>query len=187
MNPLTQLRIVRRKSAWVVVGFSNAWVRSTTLICGALLISQAAAEVVQFNEDFLPVGSGGINFELYQSGNPVMAGEYAPVVRGIARTNARVTLCQGGNLLMKATVSPGAFAIDDLYAAGYGSDLQVSILEADGTEQNFIVPCSSVNQLLRPGASRFSLTVGETRNYYVDEQAKLLLWHSPQLEVRRRC
>lgn len=99
---------------------------------------------------------------------------YAPVVRGIARTNARVTISQGGNLLHQSTVSPGAFVIDDLYATGYGGDLQVTVLEADGTEQRFIVPYASVNQLLRPGTSRFSLTAGETRNNYVDEQVKLL-------------
>ncbi|MDF3162815.1 fimbrial biogenesis outer membrane usher protein [Pseudomonas proteolytica] len=99
---------------------------------------------------------------------------YAPIVRGIARTNARVTVSQGGNLLMQTTVSPGAFAIDDLYATGYGGDLLVTVVEADGTQQNFIVPYASVNQLLRPGTSRFSLTVGETRNYYVDEQVRLL-------------
>ncbi|OPA86348.1 fimbrial protein [Pseudomonas fluorescens] len=99
---------------------------------------------------------------------------YAPVVRGIARTNARVSISQGGNLIQQTTVSPGAFAIDDLYATGYGGDLQVTVLEADGTEQRFIVPYASVSQLLRPGTSRFSLTAGETRNNYIDEEAPLI-------------
>src|SRR5450830_407233 len=99
---------------------------------------------------------------------------YAPVVRGIARTNARVSISQGGNLLLQTTVSPGAFAIDDLYATGYGGDLQVTVLEADGTEQRFIVPYASVTQLLRPGTSRFSLTAGETRDNYTDQQVKLV-------------
>lgn len=99
---------------------------------------------------------------------------YAPVVRGIARTNARVSISQGGNLLLQTTVSPGAFVIDDLYATGYGGDLQVTVLEADGTEQRFIVPYASVTQLLRPGTSRFSLTAGETRNNYIDQQVKLV-------------
>jgi outer membrane usher protein len=99
---------------------------------------------------------------------------YAPVVRGIARTNARVTISQGGNVLLQTTVSPGAFVIDDLYATGYGGDLQVNVLEADGTQQSFVVPYASVSQLLRPGTSRFSLTAGETRNNYIDNQAKLL-------------
>lgn len=99
---------------------------------------------------------------------------YAPVVRGIARTNARVSIYQGGNLLLQTTVSPGAFVIDDLYATGYGGDLQVTVLEADGTEQRFIVPYASVAQLLRPGTSRFSFTAGQTRNSNIDHQAKLV-------------
>lgn len=99
---------------------------------------------------------------------------YAPVVRGIARTNARVSISQGGNLLLQTTVAPGAFVIDDLYATGYGGDLQVTVLEADGSEQSFVVPYASVNQLLRPGTSRFSVTAGETRNNYVAQQAKLV-------------
>ncbi|WP_256666248.1 fimbria/pilus outer membrane usher protein [Pseudomonas sp. KBS0710] len=99
---------------------------------------------------------------------------YAPVIRGIARTNARVTIRQAGNVLLETTVAPGAFVIDDLYSTGYGGDLNVSVAEADGTEQNFIVPYASVSQLLRPGTSRFSVTAGETRNNFVDQQARLL-------------
>uniref|UniRef100_UPI001C120893 fimbria/pilus outer membrane usher protein n=2 Tax=Gammaproteobacteria TaxID=1236 RepID=UPI001C120893 len=51
---------------------------------------------------------------------------YAPVIRGIARTNARVTIRQAGNILLETTVAPGAFVIDDLYSTGYGGDLNVS-------------------------------------------------------------
>ncbi len=99
---------------------------------------------------------------------------YAPIVRGIARTNARVVISQGGNVLTETSVAPGAFVIDDLYATGYGGDLDVRVLEADGSEQSFIVPYASVSQLLRPGTSRFSLTAGQTRDNYLDEQARLL-------------
>ena len=99
---------------------------------------------------------------------------YAPVIRGIARTNARVAIRQAGNVLLETTVAPGAFVIDDLYSTGYGGDLNVTVYEADGTEQSFIVPYASVSQLLRPGTSRFSVTAGETRNNYVEKQARLL-------------
>ncbi|MFP0195030.1 fimbria/pilus outer membrane usher protein [Pseudomonas sp. PHC1] len=98
---------------------------------------------------------------------------YAPVIRGIARTGARVAVRQADNLLYETTVAPGAFAIDDLYATGYGGDLEVIVYEADGSEQRFIVPYAATAQLLRPGASRFSVTAGETRNNYIDRQARL--------------
>lgn len=99
---------------------------------------------------------------------------YAPVIRGIARTSARVDVRQNGNLLYETTVAPGEFVIDDLYPTGYGGDLQVTVHEADGGTQSFVVPYASVSQLLRPGTSRYSLTLGETRNNYVEHQAKLL-------------
>ncbi|WP_244972954.1 MULTISPECIES: fimbria/pilus outer membrane usher protein [Pseudomonas] len=93
---------------------------------------------------------------------------YAPVIRGIARTSARVVVRQGGNVLLETLVAPGAFVIDDLYASGYGSDLNVTVIEADGSEQRFTVPYASVSQLLRPGVSRYSLTAGQLRNQYLD-------------------
>ncbi|WP_080753766.1 fimbria/pilus outer membrane usher protein [Janthinobacterium lividum] len=99
---------------------------------------------------------------------------YAPVVRGIARTSARVTIRQAGNILLETMVAPGAFVIDDLYATGYGGDLNVTVSEADGSEQRFVVPYAAVTQLLRPGTVRFGATAGVTRNNYLSQQASFL-------------
>ena len=89
---------------------------------------------------------------------------YAPDVRGIARTHARVTVHQGNQVLYETTVTPGEFLINDLYPTGYGGDLNVTVHESDGSEQVFRVPYASVAQLLRPGASRYSITAGEVRS-----------------------
>ncbi|WP_431223870.1 fimbria/pilus outer membrane usher protein [Serratia sp. L9] len=89
---------------------------------------------------------------------------YAPDIRGIARTNARVTITQGGQVLYETTVPPGEFLINDLFPTGYGGDLVVNVRESDGTEQTFSVPYASVAQLLRPGSSRYSVTAGELRS-----------------------
>ncbi|EAO4398009.1 fimbrial biogenesis outer membrane usher protein [Salmonella enterica] len=89
---------------------------------------------------------------------------YAPEIRGIARTNARVTVRQGGQVLYETSVPPGAFLINDLYPTGYGGDLNVTVHEADGSEQNFSIPYAAVPQLLRPGSSRYAITAGELRS-----------------------
>ncbi|MBU9851583.1 fimbria/pilus outer membrane usher protein [Rahnella aceris] len=89
---------------------------------------------------------------------------YAPVVRGVANTNAKVTIKQNGNVLKELTVPPGAFEITDLYATGYGGDLEVTITEATGEIRTFVTPYSSVPRLLRTGYSKFSATVGQVRN-----------------------
>jgi len=86
--------------------------------------------------------------------------DFAPIVRGVARTNARVVITQNGVNILETTVSPGAFEINDLYATGYGGDLMVAVHEADGSRQEFIVPYSPLPQLLRPGIWRYSVTAG---------------------------
>ena len=74
---------------------------------------------------------------------------YAPVIRGIAKTNARVVVKQNGYQVYQAFVSPGAFEINDMYATGGNGDLYVTVEEADGTEQKFIVPFASLPLMLR--------------------------------------
>ncbi|MCM4344458.1 fimbria/pilus outer membrane usher protein, partial [Escherichia coli] len=46
--------------------------------------------------------------------------EFAPVVRGIARTQARIEVRQNGYLIDSRTVAPGAFALTDLPLTGSG-------------------------------------------------------------------
>jgi outer membrane usher protein len=93
---------------------------------------------------------------------------YAPVVRGTAETNARVTIRQNGQVLQETNVAPGPFEINDLYSTGYGGDLVVTVTEADGRSKEFTVPFASVPQLLRPGVTRFSATLGQLRNDSLD-------------------
>ena len=89
---------------------------------------------------------------------------FAPVSHGIARGTAQVSIKQNGYEIYQSTVPPGPFTIDDLYAAGNGGDLQVTIKETDGTRQVFTVPWSTVPVLQREGHSRFALTAGEYRS-----------------------
>ncbi len=89
---------------------------------------------------------------------------YAPVVRGVANSNALVEIRQNGFLIYQSTVAAGPFEIKDLYATGYGGDLDVTVTETDGQKRTFIVPFASVARLLRPGTSRYELTSGQYRD-----------------------
>ncbi|MCA8315198.1 fimbrial biogenesis outer membrane usher protein [Burkholderia multivorans] len=89
---------------------------------------------------------------------------YAPVVRGVANSNAKVTITQNGMRLYETTVAPGAFVIDDLYPTGYGGDLHVTVTEADGSVHTFSVPFAAIPLSLRPGQNRYSFTAGAVRN-----------------------
>lgn len=95
---------------------------------------------------------------------------YAPVVRGVAQTNAKVTVRQNGVQIYQTTVAPGPFTVADLYPTGYGGNLIVSVTEADGRVNTFTVPYASVAQLLRPGVTRFSLVAGELRDTSIHDK-----------------
>lgn len=90
---------------------------------------------------------------------------YAPAVRGIARTNAQVVIRQNGYVIYQSYVSPGAFEITDMFPTGGSGDLNVTVKEADGSEQNFIVPFASVPVLQREGRLKYSITGGQYRSY----------------------
>ncbi|RQS18406.1 fimbria/pilus outer membrane usher protein [Burkholderia sp. Bp8998] len=95
---------------------------------------------------------------------------YAPVVRGIANSNAKVTIRQNDVTIYETTVAPGNFEIDDLYPTGYGGDLQVSVTEADGSVHTFSVPYAAVPMSLRPGIGRYSFVAGTLRNPHGSSQ-----------------
>jgi len=90
---------------------------------------------------------------------------YAPVVRGIARTNAQVTIRQNGYQIYQNYVAPGAFEISDMYPTGGAGDLDVTIKETDGSEQRFTVPFAALPVLQREGRFKYSVTGGQYRSY----------------------
>jgi outer membrane usher protein len=93
---------------------------------------------------------------------------YAPTVRGIAQSNANVRIRQGGEEIYQTVVPPGPFEISDLYATRYDGDLQVTVEEAGGRISQFTVPFSAVAESLRPGASRYNVTLAQTRDVGTD-------------------
>lgn len=98
---------------------------------------------------------------------------YAPVVRGVAQSNALVEIRQNDQLIYQTTVAPGEFVINDLYPTGYGGDLNVTVNEADGSKRQFSVPYASVAQMLRPGISRYTLTAGRVRDDNLSKEPEM--------------
>lgn len=113
---------------------------------------------------FDSVGIRGIQLATDDRMLPESQRGYAPTVRGIARTNARVQIRQNGNLLYETTVAPGPFVIDDLYPTGYGGDLEVTLTEADGSVHVSRVPYAPAVNALRAGSTRYSLAAGQYRD-----------------------
>ncbi|WP_074388413.1 fimbrial biogenesis usher protein [Buttiauxella brennerae] len=89
---------------------------------------------------------------------------YAPTVRGIARTNAKITIRQNGFVIYQSYVSPGAFAISDLNPTSSSGDLEVTLEEKDGSQQKYSVPYSTVPLLQREGRLKYDLVAGDFRS-----------------------
>ncbi|MDK2376490.1 fimbria/pilus outer membrane usher protein [Serratia fonticola] len=86
---------------------------------------------------------------------------FAPVIRGIALSNAQVEVWQRGNLIYQTFVSPGEFTITDLYPTASSGDLEVIIREADGNERTFSQPFSAAPTMVREGQVKFAVSGGE--------------------------
>jgi outer membrane usher protein len=84
---------------------------------------------------------------------------YAPVIRGVAQSRAKLEVWQNGYSIYSTYVSAGPYAIDDLSTSGSG-ELEIVLTESDGQVRRFIQPFSTISNLLRPGVWRYSATVG---------------------------
>ncbi|TNV20451.1 fimbrial biogenesis outer membrane usher protein [Buttiauxella sp. B2] len=107
----------------------------------------------------------GASLESHDQMHPDNTLSWAPNIRGIAETNARVTVTQDGRIIHQTSVPAGPFSIESILPANTGADLLVTIQESDGRIRRFSVPYSSVPQLLKPGVSRYNLSAGK-----IDEQ-----------------
>lgn len=115
---------------------------------------------------FESVGLRGAQINTDDNMLPSSQRGYAPDVRGIARTNATVTLRQNGNIVYQTSVPAGEFILKDLYPTSSGGDLHVTIEEEDGHITQYVVPFASVPNLLRPGQLKYAVSAGRMRAEY---------------------
>lgn len=93
---------------------------------------------------------------------------YAPEIRGVANSNARVSVWQGRQRIYQTTVPPGPFLINDLSPVSYGGDLSVEVLESDGSRHRYTVPFAVLPESLRPGRTDYSFSAGKVTDYRKD-------------------
>lgn len=112
------------------------------------------------NEVFDSIPFRGVKLNSNEAMLPNSLRGFAPIVSGIAESNARVTVSQNGNVVYQTYVAPGPFTIRDLYQTGLAGDLTVTITEADGRTRTQTLAYSSLPTMLRPGALKYELTTG---------------------------
>ena len=113
---------------------------------------------------FDSLGFRGIKLESDDNMLPDSMRGFAPTIKGIANSNAIVTVKQNGFVIYQISVPPGAFEIKDLYATSSSGNLDVTIKENNGKITQFVVPYSNVPILQREGRLKYELIGGEFRS-----------------------
>jgi outer membrane usher protein len=118
---------------------------------------------------------------------------YRPVIRGIARSNARVRILQNKVVFLEQNVPPGPFELTEINPPAALGNLEVTVTEADGSQQTFTEPYSVGAGKLNPGSYRYSASVGNYRANTVSGSPAPVLqaylryglnkWLSPGAEV----
>lgn len=89
----------------------------------------------------------------------------ATEVAGIARTSqARVEVRQSGQVIYSSLVNAGPFTLADVPIVRGNVDLDVSVVETDGTTTRFTVPSSSLNISGSNRVEGLNLSLGQVRD-----------------------
>ena len=127
-------------------------------------------EIYTSGELFDSVQMTGVKLESDTSMLPTTQQGFAPVVRGIANSDAKITIRQNGYTVYQTNVSPGPFEIHDLSQVMAGADLEVTVEEADGSTHSFIQASASVPIMQREGALKYALAAGRFRGNEGEEE-----------------
>ena len=94
---------------------------------------------------------------------------YSPSIRGIAESRSKLTIKQNNNIIYQTYVNPGPYNIDNLNSVGTSGDYTVELTSAEGTVQTYVVPYSSLPNLLRKGKFNYAVTLGRLDLNRVDD------------------
>ena len=95
-----------------------------------------AGEIYLDSQVFDTVRFTGLNLASDERQLPPNLQGYAPEIRGLAKTNAKVTVKQSGRIIYETTVPAGPFNIQDLRSSVRGT-LDVQVEEQDGSISTF--------------------------------------------------
>lgn len=157
---------LRNYSTWSHSQETNTWQTINTSVehdIDDLRAQFVAGESSTRGDVFDSVQYKGIDIATDEDMLPYSQRGFAPVIRGIAASNAEVSVRQNGYLIYQANVAPGAFEIKDLYSTTNSGDLTITVKEADGTEHQFVQPYSSLAVMQRPGHTKYEATVARYR------------------------
>ena len=89
---------------------------------------------------------------------------FAPVLSGIANSNALITVTQHGNVIYQTNVAPGPFRISDITSVGSAGDLVMTVTEEDGSQHVSTQAYSTLPVMQRPGGIEYEVSMGRFYN-----------------------
>lgn len=104
----------------------------------------------------------GVTLATSESMIPYHDRAFSPAVRGVAGSVAQVDVRQNGYLIYSTEVPAGLFELTDV-PASEGTDLEVTVTEADGRVQRFTVPYNTPAISVKSGYLKYEVTAGEYR------------------------
>ena len=104
----------------------------------------------------------GVKLATSESMIPYHDRAFSPAVRGVAGSVAQVDVRQNGYLIYSTEVPAGLFELTDV-PASEGTDLDVTVTEADGRVQRFTVPYNTPAISVKSGHLKYEVTAGEYR------------------------
>lgn len=123
---------------------------------------------------FNSISVRGMSLATEMSMLPNSSQGFAPIIRGVAQTNALVSIYQNGNIVFQENVPPGEFEFRDIQPSSGGGDLSVVIQEADGSRNSFTVPFAAVPDMLKEGVYRYNVILGESKINNTNYQPKFM-------------
>lgn len=102
----------------------------------------------------------------------------APWITGYARSDATVTLYQGGTQIYRTQVPPGSFTIRDYLpsSSSSSSTITMQVEESDGTEHTSLLPWVSLPNLVHEGVINYEALAGHYRPTYKSSLPQPAFW-----------
>lgn len=154
----------------------NTYVQRDVQVLGSEL---TMGETSTGSDVFDSIPMRGVQLRTADEMTPDSMRGFAPVVSGIARSNAQVSVQQNGRLIYQTYVAPGAFRIEDISQAGSEGDLTVVVKEADGSEHRWTQAYSGLPVMQREGHAEYEMAAGKVyRGGYSNRETPLFMMGS---------
>lgn len=102
----------------------------------------------------------GLNLSSIDEMLPDSQRNFAPVIKGIALSQATIEVRQEDNLIYQKSIPAGSFELTDVVPNNSSGNLEVTVRESTGEVRKFIQPYATQPKMVRQGQLRYALSSG---------------------------